>query len=112
MPLIPDFIDAGFDILNPVQCTASGMDPRELKDKFGDKVVFWGGAVDTQSILPFGTPEQVAELVRKRLEIFGRGGGFVINSVHNIQAKSPIENVLAYFKEVSRFGPNRHSEQP
>ncbi len=94
-PLIAHFIDSGFDILNPVQCSATGMDPLALKKRFGDRIVFWGGVVDTQKTLPFGTPEQVRGEVRERCRIFGQNGGFVANAVHNIQAKTPVENIVA-----------------
>lgn len=96
--LVDDFIDSGFDILNPVQCSACGMDPQTLKDKFGDRIVFWGGAVDTQKTLPFGTVEQVRAEVSERLRIFGKDGGFVFNPTHNIQAKTPVENVVEMFR--------------
>ncbi len=98
--LIPEFIDAGFDILNPVQCSATGMDPAQIKNEFGKDIVFWGGGVDTQNTLPFGSPEDVYNEVRKRIEIFNRNGGFVFNAIHNVQAKSPIENLLAMFKAI------------
>ncbi|MCX8107590.1 MAG: methyltransferase [Verrucomicrobiae bacterium] len=100
---IPDFIDAGFDILNPVQCSAAEMDPVRLKREFGKDIVFWGGGVDTQRTLPFGTPTQVYEEVRQRLEIFSPGGGFVFNTVHNIQGNVPIENVMAIFDAVRDY---------
>jgi len=93
--LIPDFIEAGFDILNPVQCSAAGMDPQSLKREYGKDLVFWGGGVDTQKTLPFGTPDQVYKEVRERIEIFNQGGGFVFNAIHNMQANSPVENMLA-----------------
>lgn len=96
--LIPDFIEAGFDILNPVQTAATGMDPKGLKERFGEQIVFWGGGVDTQRTLPFGTPEEVKAEVRDRVEIFGRGGGFIFSAVHNIQAGIPIENLVAMFE--------------
>ncbi len=96
--LIPDFIEAGFDILNPVQCSAAGMDPVDLKSRYGKDIVFWGGGVDTQHTLAFGSPDEVRREVRKRLRIFGRDGGFVFNTVHNVQARTPIENVLAMFE--------------
>ncbi len=98
--LLPDFIDAGFDILNPVQCSAAGMEPKTLKDRFGDKIAFWGGGVDTQKTLPFGTPDEVRKEVRERIEIFGRGGGFVFNTVHNVQANTPAENLVALYEAV------------
>jgi len=96
--LIPDFIEAGFDILNPVQTAAAGMDPKGLKERFGAQIVFWGGGVDTQRTLPFGTPEEVKTEVRDRVEIFGRGGGFIFSAVHNIQAGIPVENLVAMFE--------------
>ncbi len=94
-PLLDDIIEAGFDILNPVQCSADGMDPQKLKDDYGDKVVFWGGGVDTQKTLPFGKPEEVYEEVSERIRIFNKGGGYVFNSIHNIQQNTPVENVMA-----------------
>ncbi|MHC4620088.1 MAG: uroporphyrinogen decarboxylase family protein [Planctomycetota bacterium] len=103
VPLTQHFIEAGFDVLNPVQCSAADMDPRMLKSRFGDQLVFWGAGVDTQKTLPFGTPEEVRRQVRERLEIFGKGGGFVFNTIHNIQANSPVENLLAMFETVKEF---------
>lgn len=102
--LIEDFIAAGFDILNPVQTSAADMDPVELKKKFGERITFWGGGVDTQRTLPFGTPEDVRREVRERIRAFGPGGGFVFNAVHNIQALVPVENVLAMYETVHEFG--------
>ena len=101
--LIPAFIESGFDILNPVQVSAAGMDARNLKEKFGRDIVFWGGGVDTQKTLAFGTPEEVRAEVLERCEVFGRGGGFVFNSVHNIQANVPVRNVVAMFEAVREF---------
>ena len=98
LELIPEFIASGFDILNPVQTAAAGMDPRTLKERFGERLVFWGGGVDTQHTLPFGTPAQVRKQVRERLEAFAHGGGFVFAAVHNIQAGVPVENLLALFQ--------------
>ena len=100
---IPSFIEAGFDILNPVQCSAAGMDPRTLKETFGDQVVFWGGGVDTQKTLPFGTAAEVREQVLRRCEIFASDGGFVFNSIHNAQAGTPVENIVAMFQAIREF---------
>ena len=98
---LPDFIEAGFDILNPVQTSAAGMDPRGLKEKYGDRLTFWGGGVDTQVTLPFGTPQQVNAEVRERMKIFGCGGGFVFNTIHNVQARVPLDNLLAVYQAVA-----------
>lgn len=95
---IDDFIDAGFDILNPVQCSAACMDARELKAQYGGRVSFWGGGVDTQQVLPFGTPAEVRAQVRERLDIFAPGGGFVFNTIHNVQAGIPKENLMALYE--------------
>jgi hypothetical protein len=100
---IPGFVECGFDILNPVQCSAAGMDPEELKRTYGDSLVFWGGGVDTQSTLPFGSPEEVREQVLRRCEVFAQGGGFVFNTVHNIQARTPTANILAMLDAVREF---------
>ena len=94
-PLMDHFIESGFDIINPVQINASGMDPRILKKKYGEKLVFWGGGVDTQGVFAFGTPAQVKEQVKTQCEILNNNGGFVFNTVHNIQANVPFENVVA-----------------
>jgi len=102
-PIIPDIIDAGFDILNPVQTSAANMDPQTLKDRFGEQVVFWGGGVDTQHVLPFGSPQEVREQVRQRLQIFGEKGGFVFATVHNVQAKVPVENLLAMYESIHEY---------
>jgi hypothetical protein len=103
MPLIPLFIEAGFDVLNPIQWTAAGMGPAKLKRVFGDKVVFWGGAIDTQRTLPFGTPDQVRAEVRARIFDFAPGGGWVFNTVHNVQPLVPIENLLAMYETYREF---------
>jgi len=103
LALLRDFIEAGFDILNPVQCSAAGMDPRTLKEQFGDGIVFWGGGVDTQRTLPFGSPDEVRREVRERIEIFGPGGGFVFNTIHNVQARVPTENLVALFEAVQEY---------
>lgn len=105
-PLIPEFIAAGFDVLNPVQCSATGMDARTLKREFGRQLVFWGGGVDTQHTLPFGTPDEVYREVRERISIFAEGSGYVFNSIHNVQSNVPVENIRAMFRAVndSRHG--------
>ena len=102
--LLEDFIEAGFDILNPVQCSAAGMDPPHLKRRYGGRLTFWGAAVDTQQTLPFGTPDEVRAEVRERLGLLAPGGGFVFNAIHNIQPKTPVENVLALFDTVKQCG--------
>jgi hypothetical protein len=94
-PLISNFIESGFDIINPVQINASGMDSSLLKEKYGDKIVFWGGGVDTQGVFAFGTPYEVRDQVKKQCGILNKNGGFVFNTVHNIQANVPFENVIA-----------------
>ena len=99
--LIPDLIEAGFDVLNPVQCSAAGMEPKRLKNEFGDSIVFWGGGVNTQKTLAFGSPDEVYREVRERIDIFSRGGGFVFNSVHNIQSNVPVDNILSVFRAVN-----------
>jgi len=101
--LIPYFIEAGFDILNPVQTSAAGMDPQALKDRFGEQLVFWGGGVDTQQTLPFGTPDEIRAQVRERMRIFGTGGGFVFNTIHNVQARIPAENLVALYQAVAEY---------
>jgi uroporphyrinogen-III decarboxylase len=100
---IPSFIEAGFDILNPVQCSAANMEAAHLKADYGDRVVFWGGGIDTQKVLPFGTPEEVRKQVIERCRVFSRGGGFVFNSIHNVQARTPIENIVAMIDAVHEF---------
>ena len=94
-PIIPGLIEAGIDILNPVQNSAADMDPQTLKNEFGDKITFWGGGVDTQHTLPFGTPQEVFDQVKERIRIYNKNGGFVFNTIHNTQAKVPPENFLA-----------------
>jgi uroporphyrinogen-III decarboxylase len=101
--ILPDFVEAGFDIFNPVQCSAANMDPKDLKTRFGRDITFWGGGINTQKTLPFGTPEQVRDEVRQRIEIFGPGGGFVFNAIHNIQGDVPLKNVLAMFEALREY---------
>lgn len=97
------FIRAGFDIINPVQINATGMDPVKLKQKYGRDLVFWGGGVDTQKMLSFGTPSEVREQVLRTCEIFNKGGGFVFNTVHNIQANVPVENIVAMLNAIQEY---------
>jgi len=105
--LMPDLIEAGFEVFNPVQTSAAGMDPVTLKARFGDQVTFWGGGVDTQQVLPFGTPGEVRAQVRERMQVFGPGGGFVFNPSHNVQARVTVENLLALYQAVKEFQPYR-----
>ncbi|MFN2203318.1 MAG: uroporphyrinogen decarboxylase family protein [Caldilineaceae bacterium] len=100
MPLLPHFVEAGFDILNPVQFTAKGMDPATLKQRFGEDLTFWGAGVDSQRVLPFGTPDEVRAQVRENMRIFAPGGGFVVSTVHNVQPQTPTENLLALYETV------------
>lgn len=102
-PLIPDFIEAGFDVLNPVQVSAAGMDTKELKRDFGDCLTFWGGGVDTQNTLPYGTPAQVKDEVKRRIEDLAPSGGFVFGAVHNIQVDVPPENIEAMLSALSGY---------
>ncbi len=102
---IPEWIDAGVDILNPVQISAANMEPERLMKEFGGKIVFWGGGCDTQKVLPSGAPEEVREHVRRNIEVFSSGtGGFVFTQVHNIQQDVPVENVEAMFEAAYEFG--------
>jgi uroporphyrinogen decarboxylase len=101
--LIPDLIDAGVDILNPVQINAAGMDPAYLKREFGKDITFWGGGVDTQRILPSGTKAEIRDHVRRNIEIFSRDGGFVFAAVHNIQSDVPLENVLTVWETFMEY---------
>lgn len=99
-PLLDDLIDAGLDAANPVQITAAGMDPRHLKDTYGDRLCLWGGGCDTRDVLPHGTPQQVRDHVRRQVEVLAPGGGFVFQQVHNVMADVPAENVVAMFQAV------------
>jgi len=96
-PYVADFIDIGIDALNPVQVRARNMEPERLKREFGARIAFWGG-IDTQHLLPYGTPEQVRDEVRRLFRFHGAGGGWVLAAVHNIQPDVPPENVLAMFE--------------
>lgn len=110
-PFMSRFIAAGFDIINPVQVNARGMDPALLKKKYGKEIVFWGGGIDTQNILPYSTPEKVREEVLRLCDIFGRDGGFVFNTVHNIQAGVPVENIVAMIDALREFNGSYQSGQ-
>jgi uroporphyrinogen decarboxylase len=103
-PLLPDFVELGVDILNPVHVRAAGMNPVELKRDYGRDIVFWGGGVDTQDVLPHGTPAEVRDDVRRNIEALAPGGGFVFNTVHNIQADVPSENILAMVEALREYG--------
>ena len=109
--LIPIFIECGVDILNPVQCSAARMDPQTLKTEFGDRITFWGGGIDTQKVLPFGSIEEIQNQVKERIEIFGAQGGFVFTTVHNIQASIPPENIAACFDAAFEHGDLGYSSK-
>lgn len=102
-PFMSRFIAAGFDIINPVQINAKGMDPAHLKKTYGKELVFWGGGIDTQITLPYASPEKVREEVLRLCDIFAKDGGFVFNTVHNIQANVPVENIVAMIDAVKEF---------
>jgi uroporphyrinogen decarboxylase len=104
MSLLPELIDAGMDCFNTVQTDAAGMDAMELKRRFGQNITFWGGGVDTHRIMPFATPDQVREDVRRRIKIFAPGGGYVFATIHNILGDVPPENILAAVDAVLEFG--------
>jgi len=106
-PLIEDLIDAGIDCLNPVQVSARNMDPLQLKKEFGNRLPFWGG-IDTHRVLPFGTPDEVRREVRRMIDCLGKGGGYVLASVHNVQAEVPPENIAAMFEEARAYGRYPH----
>jgi uroporphyrinogen decarboxylase len=103
-PLLPDYIELGVEILNPVHVRAAGMEPAALKRDFGDALTFWGGGVDTQGVLPNGTPQEVKDDVRRNIEALAPGGGFVFNTVHNIQADVPAENLVAMYESLAEYG--------
>jgi len=100
--LLEDLIEMGVDAINPVQINAANMEPERLKEEFGDRLTFWGG-IDTQKVLPFGSPDEVRREVRRIIDILGRNGGYVLNSVHNIQSDVPPENVVAMFDEACSY---------
>jgi uroporphyrinogen decarboxylase len=101
---LPDLIEMGIDAVNPVQVSAAGMDTRELKREFGREITFWGGACDSQRVLPLGTPGEVADEVRRRIDDLAPGGGFVFSPIHNIQADVPVENVVRMFDTARAYG--------
>lgn len=101
--LIPHFVESGFDILNPVQCSAAGMEPEGLKQKYGKQITFWGGGVNTQRTLPFGTPAEVKTEVLERCLTFAPGGGFIFNAIHNVQAGTPVANIAAMLDALREF---------
>ncbi len=106
-PFMSHFIEAGFDIINPVQINAAGMDPAHLKKAYGKDLVFWGGGIDTQKTLPYATPAKVREEVLRLCDIFAKDGGFVFNTVHNIQANVPVENIVTMVDAINEFNGNR-----
>jgi uroporphyrinogen decarboxylase len=103
-PLLPDFIEMGVDALNPVQVSATGMDTRTLKKEFGQDIVFWGAGCDSQAVLPFGTPQEVGDEVKRRIDDLAPGGGFVFAPIHNVQAGVPAENTVAMFRTAKEYG--------
>ena len=102
--VIPDFIEMGVDILNPVHITATGMEPAQLNKDFGKDIVFWGGGIDTQHVLPSGSIQNVKDEVKKNIDALAPGGGFVFTTVHNIQAEVPAENIMAMMEALKEFG--------
>ncbi|MEN6622634.1 MAG: uroporphyrinogen decarboxylase family protein [Smithella sp.] len=105
--LIPYLIEEGVNILNPVQVNAKDMDTAELKREYGKDITFWGGGVDTQKVLPFGTPQDVKDDVRRRIDDLAKDGGFVFAAVHNVQSDVPIENFLAMWETMREYGKYR-----
>ena len=103
-PMIPDFIEMGVDVLNPVQVSAVGMAPRELKREFGADIAFWGAGCDSQSVLSFGTVQQVEDEVKKRIDELAPGGGYVFSSIHNVQSEVPPANAVAMFRTALEYG--------
>lgn len=101
--LLPEIIDNGCQIVNPVQISAKGMDPAALKERFGDQIVFWGGGVDTQGVYSHGTPDEVRGQVRDLMKAFKPGGGYVFNTVHNTQADVPAENIIALWEAARQY---------
>jgi uroporphyrinogen decarboxylase len=104
---IPDFIEMGVDAINPVQVSAQGMDPRALKQEFGGDIAFWGAGCDSQSVLPFGTPQEVEDEVKRRIDDLARGGGYVFAPIHNVLPGVPLDNVIAMFRTAREYGVTR-----
>ena len=102
--MLPDLIDSGLDIINPVQTSCFEMEPGRLKNEFGKDITFWGGGADVVSLLNRGTPEQVKEDVKRRLDIFMKDGGYVFNSIHNLMPDHRAENIIAMYEAVDEFG--------
>jgi uroporphyrinogen decarboxylase len=102
--LLPDLIECGFDVINPVQTACYQMEPERLKAEFGKDITFWGGGADTRKTLNHGTPQEVKDDVRRRLDILAPGGGFVFNTIHNILPDVPPENIVAMYEAVEEFG--------
>ena len=102
--ILPDFIEIGVDVLNPLQTSAKGMDPQRIKQKYGKNLAFWGGGVETQTTLPFGTVDEVRREVRDRVKLLGTTSGYVFATIHNIQADIPPEKILAIYDTVSEYG--------
>jgi uroporphyrinogen decarboxylase len=103
-PFIPDFVEMGIDAINPLQVSAAGMDPKWLKREYGRDIAFWGGACDSQTMLPFATPQQVSDEVKRRLSELMPGGGYVFSPIHNVQAEVPPQNVIAMFRTALEYG--------
>ena len=101
--LLPDLIEAGFEIINPVQISSRDMEPERLKKEFGDDITFWGGGADTRRTINHGTPDEVKDHVRHNIEIFSPGGGFVFNTVHNIMPDVPPKNIIAMFEAIDEY---------
>lgn len=102
--ILPHIVDGGFDVINPVQTSAAGMDARWLKETFGGKITFWGGGIDTQKTLPFSTPEEVVREVAENVTVFAPEGGFVFNTIHNVQHGTPPENIAAAYDAAYEYG--------
>ncbi len=107
-PIIPDLIELGVEILNPVHITAAGMEPVQLKKDFGNDIVFWGGGVDTQKVLPSGTLNDVMDDVKRNIDALAPGGGFVFSTVHNIQAEVPPQNIVKMMEALNKFGKYKY----